>query len=205
MRMCALLCLSGLLCAAVSADSQEPSKKPLTAQAAYSFMGLTLGQSKAEAAAVIEAMNATNYRLGQFEPPVCKTDAPGLAGSGLEFCYFSVKYSYLPAYARSHAFTLLLVDDKVASITYDFDRNKYDAMVQAIVKKYGAPKSSQNVVMQNQMGASFRGKVYVWSNAVSDIRANEYGTTLDRSAIHVEDLKLVREFEKRARDNGPQI
>jgi hypothetical protein len=55
------------------------------------------------------------------------------------------------------------------------------------------------------MGATFQGKDYVWSNAVSQIRANEYGTTLDKSTIHVEDSKLLREFEKRAKDNGPKI
>jgi hypothetical protein len=226
---CGLLCFSLVLCAAVLAQTQKPappvakpsvqsngtggsqektsqSKKPqTTAQEAYSFMGLTLRQAKAEATAVIEAMNVTNDRFDQFEPQSCVTDAAGLSGPGLEFCYFHVKYATLPAYSRSHSFSLLLVDDKVAGINYDFDRNGYEAMVQAIVKKYGAPKSSRNVIVQNQMGATFRGKEHVWTNAVSQIRANEYSSTLEKSVIHVEDLKLMREFEKRARDNGPKI
>jgi hypothetical protein len=165
----------------------------MTAQKAYSFMGLTLGQSKAEATAVI---------ANQFEPN-CKTDAPGLSGPGLEFCYFHVKdWGELE---RSPSFKLLLVDDKVAKITYSFDRNTYDAMVQSIVKKYGAPRSSRNVVVQNRMGATFRGKEYLWSNAVSQMEAKEYSTTLDKSVVDVEDLKLMREFEKRALNNGPKI
>ena len=168
-------------------------------------MGLTVGHSKAEAASVIYAMNSTNDELNKFEPATCTTDAAGLSGPGLEICVFSVKYASLPAYASSHSFSLLLVDDKVASIDYGFDRNQYDAMVQAIVKKYGAPSSSRNVVVQNQMGASFQGKNYVWSNSISQIRADEYSATLVKSTIHIEDTRLIREFEKRARENGPKI
>jgi hypothetical protein len=206
MQKRALLCISVLLFAATNAFSQQSQKKPpIAPQGAYSFMGLALGQPKAEAATVIAAMNSTLGELEQFEAPVCKTDAPGLSGPGLKYCHFSVKYAGLPAYSRSHSFTLLFVDDKLASITYNFDGNEYDAMVQAVVKKYGTPKTTQTVVMQNQMGASFRGRVYVWHNAVSTIRAKEYGTTLDRSAIDVDDVALMREFEKRARENGPKI
>lgn len=205
MRTSVLLCLLALLCAPASVVSQQQSKKELPAPTPYSFMGLILGQSKADAIATIEAMNPKFEHLEQFDPPVCKTDAPGLSGPGLDFCYFAVKYAYLPAYSQSHCFTLLLVDDKVASITYEFDQNEYDQMVQAIVKKYGAPKSSQNVVVENQMGATFHGKVYIWLNAVSSIRAKEYGTHLDRSAIQVDDVTLMRDFEQRARNNGPQV
>lgn len=168
-------------------------------------MGLTPGHSKAEAITVIDSMNSTNDNLSQFEPPTCTTDASGLSGPGLEVCLFSVKYASLPAYARSHSFTILLVDEKVASIDYDFDSNTYEAMVQAIIKKYGAPSSSQKAVVQNRMGASFQGKNYIWTNQTSQIRATEYGATLEKSSIHVEDLKLMKEFEKRARDNGPKI
>jgi hypothetical protein len=199
------LCLSGVVLSVTFASGQGVTKKHPTAQTVYTFMGLTVGHSKSEAVQVIDAMNPTNDSLNQFEPPICKTNASGLSGPGLEICIFSVKYAALPAYARSHSFALLVIDDKVASIDYDFDQNQYGTMVQAIVKKYGAPNSSRNVVVQNQMGASFQGKSYVWSNSVSQIRADEYSATLVKSTIHVEDSNLMREFEKRARENGPKI
>ncbi len=195
-----LLCLSVVLCTE-AAYNQVSKKPPATAPTAYTFMGLTLGQSEADATSVIGALNSSNGSLPRFERPTCETNAPGLSGPGLKICVFSAQQSV----PLSPSFALLFVDDKLASINYDFDQAQYPAMVQAIVKKYGAPKSSQKVVMENRMGASFQGKVYSWSNPVSEIRANEYATTVDKSTVHVEDLKLVREFVKRAHGSGPEI
>jgi hypothetical protein len=161
-------------------------------------MGLTPGQSEEESAAVIAAMEFEN-----FSPPDCRTGKSSYSGPGLKTCFFVLKY---PSETKINpSFVLTFVDGKLANILYLFSCDNYEAMIRAIVKKYGAPKSSHTAVMQNQMGASFRGRNYLWSNAISQIEADEYYARVDQSGIQVTDSKLERERKKRVLDNGPKI
>jgi hypothetical protein len=59
--------------------------------------------------------------------------------------------------------------------------------------------------MQNQMGAMFEGKIYIWLNTVSRLQADEYYARKDQSVVTVTDLKLDRERKKRVLDNVPKI
>jgi hypothetical protein len=196
-----------ILSARSLAFSQKAAKNKTATRPtiSYSFMGLTAGQSQAEATGIVEGLNSTFSDLEKLQEPTCSKTLAGLSGQGLEACFFSVKYASLPAYSRSHSFVLLFVDGKLARADYEFDQNAYESMVTSIITKYGKPTESKLVKMTNGFGATMASRNYVWRSVDSQLAASEIGNTSEKSAVHVEDVQLRLEFEKRARENGPPI
>jgi hypothetical protein len=179
------------ICTSLAGQSILPKKKPVVTDRSYSFMGLVPGESKAEALATLATL--------PYVEPRCNNDHPVTSGEGLEVCIF---YGHL----RDDSFSLLLVDGKVALITYTFDRGTFNSMVESITEKYGSPKSKDSKTLQNGFGATFHCAVYVWSRPLSKITATEFDKAdITKSTVDIEDTKLIFKAARRTLASGPKI
>jgi hypothetical protein len=196
---CSLVCIAMILNVSLAGQTASAKKKPIVPDKAYTFMGLTPGEAKADAIATVLAMDDAN---GHFKDSPCSAASASPLVAGLEVCCY-LPYTYIEGEAPS--FCLDIIDGKVGSFTYYLWHQKYESIVEAMVDKFGAPKTSQRQTVENRMGATFSSRFYLWTNSVSRIEAREYTDTLEKSSIEIEDPQLVGEFNRRLKAGGPKI
>jgi hypothetical protein len=71
----------------------------------------------------------------------------------------------------------------ISSLWIDLPKRSYSDVKVALVAKYGPPHKSSNITKSNAMGASFDGENAIWTNAISEIEAEELGSKIDECRI----------------------
>lgn len=211
----ALFCLTMCLSATLYGQKAPSEQKPVVSDTPYSFMGLTPGESKAEAiVSVPVTKHARIDKLTAFKDsttgedfyPSCDNATVGQSGVGLEGCYANNFQPSLSGGRTTHAFNLRFVDGRLANIFYSLPHDEFAPMLAAITNKYGQPTSTKTLKMENSFGAEFDSVNSTWSNSASEITVKERNpNNLNESSVLVTNTALDTEFWRRAAANGPKI
>ncbi len=76
-----------------------------------------------------------------------------------------------------------LEKDVVSSIHVDFNPNDYDSIKDALVKKFGKPKSVKKSILGNAMGAKFNQIELLWEDEIGIMHFNKYSRVITKGAL----------------------
>jgi len=199
-RICVQFCLALYLSASLYGQESPSQQKPSVPDTPYSFMGLTPGESKTEADATLKVLPVqTDKPKNRYMKLFCLRSVPGPSSVGLEVCNSGGwDEHYIFDGGPTKLFTLLVVDGKVAVISYSFPQTDFAVMLSAMTDKYGPAASTKVKKLVNGFGAMFDSVETTWSNSLSEITLNELNPdNMKRSRVTVEDTALAAEYFKR--------
>lgn len=185
----------------------------LAAQDRAEFKGLPLGSTMAE----FQDKNPLFWcERGECSLPFLSNAAAHCqklkrTNGGREFdsptseCYLDVaktaSYANKPARLRAQ-----FRDDKMSEATASFVPVNYEAIVEALVTRFGRPASKRSEVVQNKMGATFQNETSLWNVGGDQIIAMKYGSDLTRGFVNIKDQQEVarlKEGEEKRRKSAP--
>lgn len=166
------------------------------AEKALSFRGFVPGMTfdafrKAyDARLESEAQKKGNqYATYQFQGSLdCKQLAPGL-----QRCINAVEGVMADFYYR-----------RLATLYWRFPHDEFSDIREGLIDKFGTHKT-QLARIQNRMGAQFDDEILIWSSETATLELSEYVTSLDNSAVTLQDDDLSRSFKKHDPKPSPDI
>ncbi len=94
-------------------------------------------------------------------------------------------------------FQLFYFGEKLSMIVLRFDAAAFEAVTDAISKKYGSGKITERSMIQNKMGAKFDNIVMQWRVNDSRIVAERYDRNVDESLVKFTSTAGEAELERR--------
>ena len=162
--------VSGVLCLGlVSAEPKQTSgapkgaKAPNKKNAAYAFKDFQIG------------MLFNDLKEGT---PLLRRNSENTEATG----------GWTDTIADEECFVFLKFADYGKGLQLDYigitaQTSAFDAITDALKRKYGTPALTRLVTKKNAMGAAFHGREYTWSNSLSTLFAEELGSKIDECRI----------------------
>jgi len=126
---------------------------------ALDFQGFTMGMTK-------EQIN--NFAVNTKIPITCYSNS----------CTLDTKIKGAPVNA------ILSLEEGTLQIIYiKYNPSEYETIRSALIQKYGKPKFSEEKLVQNRMGASFKNKTGFWLLEDGQIHLDTYSYTLEFGSV----------------------
>lgn len=129
------------------------------------------------------------YATYQFQGYLeCKQLAPGL-----QRCINTVDGVMADFYSR-----------RLATLYWRFPHDQFSQIREGLIEKFGTHKTHVARI-QNRMGAQFDDEILSWSSEAATLELSEYVSTLDNSAVTLQDNDLAQSFKKHEPKPSPDI